>query len=145
MDAGVLQHPVGTGPYRFVEWIKNDHITLEANTAGSFHPGAIVIATLHTPREKFWGAILELSQSGLSIRGVDLSSFDDLVQTIKSGEAFTSGVSSRSDGIGAGFPASSIPTNVTWASTHGHAVQQEHIVMFGIPVQIIPAHNAGDL
>ncbi|GAC1521685.1 MAG: ABC transporter substrate-binding protein [Chloroflexota bacterium] len=30
-DAGVLQHPVGTGPYRFVEWIKNDHITLEAN------------------------------------------------------------------------------------------------------------------
>lgn len=28
---GVLQHPVGTGPYRFVEWVKNDHITVEAN------------------------------------------------------------------------------------------------------------------
>jgi hypothetical protein len=29
-----------------------------------------------------------------------------------------------------------------WASRHGHAIQQEHIIMGGIPVQIIPAHNA---
>ena len=26
-----LKHPVGTGPYKFVEWIKEDHITLVAN------------------------------------------------------------------------------------------------------------------
>jgi hypothetical protein len=59
---------------------------------GPFHPGAIVIVTLSSPREKFWGAILSLSSEGLSVRGVDLISFDDLISTIKGGDAFTSGV-----------------------------------------------------
>jgi hypothetical protein len=66
--------------------------TQERRPTGSFHPGAIVIVTLNSPREKFWGAILDLSIEGLSLRGVDLISFDDLVSTIKAGDAFTSGV-----------------------------------------------------
>ena len=60
--------------------------------AGPFHPGAIVIVTLNSPREKFWGAILDLSSTGLSVRGVDLASFDDLVSMTKAGDSFTSGV-----------------------------------------------------
>lgn len=57
-----------------------------------FHPGALVIATLANPREKFWGAVLHLSSVGLSLRGVDLSSFDDFVAQIRDGEPFNSGV-----------------------------------------------------
>jgi len=29
--ANVAQKPVGSGPYKFVEWVRDDHITLEAN------------------------------------------------------------------------------------------------------------------
>jgi len=28
---GIGQHPVGTGPYRLVDWVRDDHITLDAN------------------------------------------------------------------------------------------------------------------
>jgi peptide/nickel transport system substrate-binding protein len=30
-EAAFFQKPVGTGPYKFVEWVKNDHLTIEAN------------------------------------------------------------------------------------------------------------------
>jgi len=60
--------------------------------AAPFHPGALVIATLANPREKIWGAILNLSPAGLSLRGVDLTSFDDFISQIRDGEPFTAGV-----------------------------------------------------
>jgi hypothetical protein len=60
--------------------------------AAPFRPGALVIATLANPREKIWGAILNLSPSGLSMRGVDISSFDDFTAQIRDGEPFAAGV-----------------------------------------------------
>lgn len=54
-----------------------------------FHAGAIVIATLGNPREKFWGAILSLAAEGLSIHGVELASFEDLVSLIREKEPYS--------------------------------------------------------
>jgi hypothetical protein len=64
----------------------------EPRITGPFHAGALVIVTLGNPREKFWGAILHLSPQGVSLRGVDLVAFEDLVSQIKAGDPFTSGV-----------------------------------------------------
>ena len=64
----------------------------EPPAVSPFRPGVLVIATLTTPREKFWGAILFLSGEGVSLRGVDLASFDELASQIKNGEPLTSGV-----------------------------------------------------
>jgi hypothetical protein len=67
-------------------------MTHEPHSTSPFRAGAVVIATLANPREKFWGAILHLSHVGLSLRGVDLSSFDDFVAQIRDGEPFAAGV-----------------------------------------------------
>ena len=49
----------------------------------------MVVTTLADPREKFWGTILSLSPEGLSRRGIELASFEDLVALIKDGEPFS--------------------------------------------------------
>lgn len=55
-------------------------------------PGAMVIATLGNPREKIWGVVLSLKVEGLSLCGVELSSFDELISMVKHGEPFSSSV-----------------------------------------------------
>ncbi|MGC2474787.1 MAG: hypothetical protein WA485_10660 [Candidatus Sulfotelmatobacter sp.] len=57
-----------------------------------FLPGALVIATLSNPREKFWGMILALAPAGLSLTGVELASFEDLTVMVRDGEPFTPAV-----------------------------------------------------
>jgi hypothetical protein len=57
-----------------------------------FHPGALVIATLCSPREKFWGMILALSPNGMSLSGAELASFEDLTVMVRDGEPFTPAV-----------------------------------------------------
>jgi hypothetical protein len=52
----------------------------------AFAPGAAVLVTLSSPREKFWGVLLEVSAAGLSLRGLDLNSFEDFVHLVRAGE-----------------------------------------------------------
>ena len=49
----------------------------------------MVIVTLGNPRDKFWGMILALAPEGLSLSGVEMASFEDLVVMVKDGESFT--------------------------------------------------------
>jgi hypothetical protein len=57
-----------------------------------FLPGSLVIVTLGSPREKFWGMILALAPAGLSLSGVELASLEDLAVMVKEGEPFTPAV-----------------------------------------------------
>jgi hypothetical protein len=60
-----------------------------AQSFGPFVPGALVLVTLSSPREKFWGAILDLAPPGLSVRGIELNSFEDVATMVKAGELVT--------------------------------------------------------
>ena len=65
---------------------------MSASGTTPFQVGAVVLVTLANPREKFWGAILALVSQGLSLSGVELASFEDLISMIKAGEHTDSGV-----------------------------------------------------
>ena len=62
------------------------------SSAGPFLPGSMVVVTLGNPRDKFWGMILVLAAEGLSITGIELASFEDLVVMVKDGEPFSPAV-----------------------------------------------------
>ncbi len=59
---------------------------------GSFAHGSMVVVTLGNPRDKFWGMVLALAPEGLSMTGIELASFEDLVVMVKDGESFTPAV-----------------------------------------------------
>lgn len=51
-----------------------------------FSEGSVVLITLNHPREKYWGAILAVSPAGVSLRGIDLNSFEDFSRQVKAAE-----------------------------------------------------------
>lgn len=51
-------------------------------------PGTAVIIVLHSPREKCWGVLDEISAAGVFLRGLDLNAFDDWTRAIAEGEPF---------------------------------------------------------
>jgi hypothetical protein len=68
------------------------HNAVPVSGANPFQPGAMVLVTLGNPREKFWGVVLELTIQGLSLSGVELASFEDLVSMIKAGDSASPGI-----------------------------------------------------
>ena len=45
-----------------------------------------VVVSLHSPKERLWGVLLSLDMNGVTLRGIDLSSFDDWSREIPRGE-----------------------------------------------------------
>lgn len=43
---------------------------------------SIVIVSLHDPKEKIWGQLIALTQGGVTVRGIDLNSFDDFIRQV---------------------------------------------------------------
>ena len=51
-------------------------------------PGTAVIIVLHSPREKCWGILDEISVAGVFLRGLDLNSFDEWLRALVHQEPF---------------------------------------------------------
>ncbi|MEW6736635.1 MAG: hypothetical protein AB1489_35425 [Acidobacteriota bacterium] len=48
--------------------------------------GMCVVVHLHSPREKIWGILADISMAGLQVRGIDLNTFDDWIRMITRNE-----------------------------------------------------------
>ena len=51
-------------------------------------PGTSVVIVLHTPREKSWGILDEISPAGVFLRGLDLNAFDEWLSAVVHREPF---------------------------------------------------------
>lgn len=56
-------------------------------------PGQLVIVHLVNPTEKFWGVLGELGVAGVTLRGINVESFDDWMGQATRGEGQTLGLS----------------------------------------------------
>jgi len=45
-------------------------------------PRSIVVVSLQNPKEKLWGELLEVHPAGVTLRAIDLNSFDDFIRRI---------------------------------------------------------------
>lgn len=63
-------------------------------------PHSIVVVSLHSPKEKVWGELLDINPSGVTLRGIDLNSFDHFIRQIN-----------EPDGERVGLPTVFFPMN----------------------------------
>jgi len=77
---------------------------------------SIVIVSLTSPKEKVWGQIVLLEAMGITVRGIDLESFDDFLRQVIQQEEMAVGVNTlffpmhRVERIIVDEPSGSIPS-----------------------------------
>ncbi len=76
----------------------------------------IVIVSLMGPKEKIWGQLVMLSPAGVTVRGIELNSFDDFLRQIVSQEENTVGLNTiffpmhRVERVAEDEPSGAIPS-----------------------------------
>jgi hypothetical protein len=76
----------------------------------------IIIVSLTTPKEKIWGQLLGLNSAGITLRGIDLDSFDDFLRQLLDREEATVGMATvfypmhRVERIAQDEPSGSLPS-----------------------------------
>jgi hypothetical protein len=77
---------------------------------------SIVIVTLSSPKEKIWGQLIALSSAGITMRGIDINSFDDFIRQVVRQEEDTVGLATvffpmhRVERIASDEPSGSLPS-----------------------------------
>jgi hypothetical protein len=77
---------------------------------------SIVIVSLTAPKEKVWGQLLALGAAGVTVRGIELDSFDDLLRQILDHEETTVGMTTvffplhRVERIACDEPSGTLPS-----------------------------------
>jgi len=92
---------------------------------------SIVIVSLASPKEKIWGQLLQLDTKGVTVRGIELNSFDDFVRQIIGREDCTVGMARvfypmhRVERIALDEPSGSIPSlSERFRSLIGMSIQE---------------------
>jgi len=92
---------------------------------------AIVIVSLHSPREKIWGQLLAINPSGVTLRGIDLDSFDHFIRQMNEPDGERMGFPTvffpmhRVERISLDEPAGSIPSmNELFARKLGRSLKE---------------------
>ncbi len=79
-------------------------------------PHSIVVLSLHTPKERLWGELLSVYPAGVTVRAIDLNSFDDFIRRILDPEGDRVGLPTlffpmnRVERIALDEPSGSIPS-----------------------------------
>jgi hypothetical protein len=79
-------------------------------------PNSIVVVSLHTPKEKIWGILRAINPSGITMRGIDINSFDHFISEINQLDAERIGLPTiffpmaRVERISLDEPSGSIPS-----------------------------------